>query len=154
MLKQSRILFISSLFMLLPLFSGCAVLDLFAPDKVEAALVKVELQYGSLLDKSIEYRQQGLVPDKVAESLTRLMDRFESGVSRINKKQADSQAEADNLDQYITTQLNTVGLDKLREDYLRARQQALDRMDQVDASELDRLRAENAAKRALWDQLI
>ena len=132
--------------------SACSVLELFAPDKVAEALVKIETRYGAFLDKAIDYRVRGLLSDKLTAEVTRLLDRFGAGLDRVAEAQADAQNEAANLDQYIRLELIAIGQTDLLADYVEARQQAL--ADLPPPEQLTALREQNAARRATWDVLI
>lgn len=148
-------LWISTLIVaVMTLASGCAVFDLFNPGKVEQYLAEIQIKYGGLLDRAIEKRRQGLIPDALAGDLTELFDRFETGYQKAADRHAEAEAEAANLDDYIQLRLTTAGLDDLHHDYLLARQQAQDQAPDVADRELDLLRTANAARRAAWDALI
>ena len=144
---------IAIVFLLGSMLSACSMLEFLAPDRVEQALSKIQIKYGSLLDKAIDYRRLGLLNDSSVKALTKVFDRFDSVFSQAAQAQTDAEQDSDNLNQYIDYSLQEAGLEDLHKRYLEARQRALDRAGDLDGFDLDEIVAENQLKRAVWNEL-
>lgn len=134
--------------------SGCAALNLFAPEKVEQALIKIQLKYSGLLDVATEHRQSGVLSDSMAQKMNRLFIKFDAAYGTVTSEVDAAEDEADNLDKIIKFQLQTPGLSSLNERYLALRERAESRAESTDVNGLKQLEVENLIKRQAWDKLL